>query len=206
MPKLTISERAQLKEVCKETLIRKFTQKEAHIYVNSKLQGFNISFDYVQKVRNQISKNTKEELLHLEKDQYILIQSLFFDRKDELEHMQKVCWSIIEKNQSNADIQIKTIEQLHIISDKLTHLYHSLPYHVEFGARRHFYIDKEVDGGAILTPEQQRYLDNSREAGYRMQYEKDFAAMKKKHPTLSDDEIDSLMEEQEQKEEEIQKA
>ena len=206
MSKLTISERAQLKEACKETLIRKFTQKEAHIYVNSKLQGFNISFDYVQKVRNQISKNTKEELLHLEKDQYALIQSLFFDRKDELEHMQKVCWSIIEKNQSNADIQIKTIEQLHIISDKLTHLYHSLPYHVEFGARRHFYIDKEGDGGAILTPEQQRYLDNSREAIYRMQYEKDFAEMKKKHPTMSDDEIDSLIEEQEQIEEEIQKA
>jgi len=69
-------ERAQLKEVCKETLIRKFTQKEAHIYVNSNLQGFNISFDYVQKVRNQISKNTKEELLHLEKDQYALIRSI----------------------------------------------------------------------------------------------------------------------------------
>ena len=205
MSKLTISERTQLKEVCKETLIRKFTQKEAHIYVNSKLQGFNISFDYVQKVRNQISKNTKEELLRLEKDQYALIQSLFFDRKDELEHIQKVCWSIIEKNQSNADIQIKTIEQLHIISDKLTHLYHSLPYHVEFGARRHFFIDKEI--GAILTPEQQRYLDNCREAGYRMQYEKDFAEMKKKHPTLSDDEIDSLMEEQEQEqEEEIQEV
>ena len=206
MSKLTISERAQLKEVCKESLIRKFTQKEAHIYVNSKLQGFNISFDYVQKVRNQISRNTKEELLQLEKDQYALIQSLFFDRKDELEHMQKVCWSIIEKNQSNADIQIKTIEQLHIISDKLTQLYHSLPYHVEFGARRYFYIDKEI--GAIFTPEQQRYLDNSREAGYLMQYEKDFAEMKKKNPMLSDDEIDSLMEEQEEQkeEEEIQKA
>jgi hypothetical protein len=119
--------------------------------------------------------------------------------------MQKVCWSIIEKNQSNADIQIKTIEQLHIISDKLTNLYHSLPYHVEFGARRHFYIDKEVDG-AILTPEQQRHLDNSIEAVYRMQYEKDFADMKKKHPTMSDDEIDLLIEEQEQVEEEIQKA
>jgi hypothetical protein len=82
-----------------------------------------------------------------------------------------------------------------------------LPYHVEFGARRHFFIDKEVDGGAILTPEQQRYLDNCREAGYSMQYEKDFAEMKKKHPTLSDDEIDSLMEEQEQEqEEEIQEV
>jgi hypothetical protein len=80
MSKLTISERVQLKEACKETLIRKFTQKEAHIYVNSKLEGFNISFDYVQKVRNQISKNTKEELLRLEKDQYALVQSLFFER------------------------------------------------------------------------------------------------------------------------------
>jgi hypothetical protein len=149
-------------------------------------------------------RNTKEELLHLEKDQYALIQSLFFDRKDELEHMQKVCWSIIEKNQSNADIQIKTIEQLHMISDKLTHLYHSLPLHVEFGARRHFFIDKEI--GAIFTPEQQRYLDNRIEAIYRMQYEKNFAEMKKKHSTMSDDQIDSLIEEQEQKEEEIQKA
>ena len=128
---------------------------------------------------------------------------MFFDRKDELEYMQKVCWSIIEKNQSNADIQIKTIEQLHIISDKLTNLYHSFTLHVEFGARRHFYIDKEC--GAILTPEQ-HHLDNSIEAIYRVQYEKDFAEMKKKHPTMSDDEIDSLIEEQEQKEEEIQKT
>ena len=128
MSKLTIAERAQLKEVCKETLIRKFTQKEAHIHVNWKLQGFNISFDYVQKVRNQIAKNAKEELLRLEKDQYALIQSLFFDRKDELEHMQKVCWSIIEKNQSNADIQIRTLEQLHTISDKLTQLYNSFRF------------------------------------------------------------------------------
>jgi hypothetical protein len=79
-----------------------------------------------------------------------------------------------------------------------------LPYHVEFGARRHFYIDKEI--GAIFTPEQQRYLDDGREAGYRMQYEKEFAEMKKKHLTLSDDEMDSLMEEQEHEEEEIQKA
>jgi len=108
-----------------------------------------------------------------------------------------------QHNQSNADIQIKTIEQLHIISDKLNHLYHSLPYHVEFGARRHFFIDKEV--GAIFTPEQQRHLDKSIEAIYRMQYEKDFAEMKKKHPTMSNDEIDSLIEEQEQKEEEIAK-
>ena len=80
-----------------------------------------------------------------------------------------------------------------------------MPYHVEFGARRHFFIDKEV--GAILTPEQERYLENSREAVYRMQYEKDFAEMKKKYPTLSDDEIDSLMEEHvQEKEEEKQKA
>jgi hypothetical protein len=80
MSKLTIPQRKELKDLCKETLIRKLSQKESHAFVNSKLDGFNISYDYVQKVRNEISKNAKEELLHLERDQYALIQSLFFDR------------------------------------------------------------------------------------------------------------------------------
>ena len=120
-----------------------------------------------QKVRNQISKNTKEELLRLEKDQYALIQSLFFDRKDELEHIQKVCWSIIEKNQSNADIQIKVIEQLHIISDKLTYLYHSLPYHVEFGLDDISTLIKKLMVVQSSHLSNKHYLDNSREADYR---------------------------------------
>ena len=59
MPKLTISERVQLKEVCKETLIRKFTQKEAHIYVNSKLQDFNISFDYAKGKKPDIKEHQR---------------------------------------------------------------------------------------------------------------------------------------------------
>jgi hypothetical protein len=195
-----------LQEICKETLIKKLSQKEAHIFVNSKLEFTNISFDYVQKVRNEVSKNAKEQLVHLEKDQYALIQSLFFDRKDQLEQMQKVLWSIIdnnnnEKNQQQqqlnnhpSDIQIKAIEQLHIVSDRLVQLYHSLPYEVEFGARRHFYIDKEKDAG-ILTPEQQQRLDKFEEASYHIQYKKDFAKMKKKYPMLSDDEIDEKIEE-----------
>ena len=70
MSKLTILQRKELKELCKETIIRKLSQKESHAFVNSKLEGFNISYDYVQKVRNEISRNAKEELLHLEKDQY----------------------------------------------------------------------------------------------------------------------------------------
>jgi hypothetical protein len=73
MSKLTIPQRRELKELCKETLIRKLSQKESYAFINSKLEGFEISFDYVQKVRNEISKNAKEQLLHLEKDQYALI-------------------------------------------------------------------------------------------------------------------------------------
>jgi hypothetical protein len=199
MSKLTIQQRKQLQEICKETLIKKLSQKEAHTYVNNSKLGFEISFDYVQKVRNEVSKNAKEQLLHLEKDQYALIQSLFFDRKDELEQMQKVLWSIIDNNNNNKqlntpDIQIKAIEQLHIVSDRLVHLYHSLPYEVEFGARRHFYIDKEKDAG-ILTPEQQQRLDKFKEASYHIQYKKDFAEMRKKYPMLLDDEIDEKIEE-----------
>jgi hypothetical protein len=140
--------------------------------------------------------------LHLEKDQYALIQSVFFNRKDELEQMQKVLWSIIdnnnkegggEKNLAAVDNKIKAIEQLLIISDKLYSLYRSLPFEIQFGAKRHFYIHKE-DGGTILTPEQQQHIDRFNEELYNIQYKKDFAEMKKKYPTLSDDEINEKIE------------
>ena len=197
MSKLTIQQRKQLQEICKETLIKKLSQKEAHIYVNTKL-SFEISFDYVEQVRSQLSRSAKEQLLRLEKDQYALIQSLFFDRKDELEQMQKVLWSIIDNNNkeeknlsATTDNQIKAIEQLHIISDKLRHLYYSLPLDVEFGARRHFFINND----RILTEEQQRKLDSMQESLYRVQYKNDFAEMKTKYPMLSDYEIDEKIEE-----------
>jgi hypothetical protein len=202
MSKLTIQQRKQLQEICKETLIKRLSQKEAHTYVNTKL-SFEISFDYVQQVRSQLSRSAREQLLRLEKDQYALIQSLFFDRRDELEQMQKVLWSIIDNNNNKeenknpaaiaADNQIKAIEQLHIISDKLRHLYHTLPFEVEFGARRHFYIHNH---GGILTPEQQERIDKFNEALYEDQYKKDFAEMRKKYPMLSDDEINEKLEEE----------
>jgi hypothetical protein len=126
-----------------------------------------------------VTNKQKIQLVHLEKDQYALIQSLFFDRKDELEQMQKVLWSIVdnEKNQLNPDIQVKAIEQLHIVSDKLVHLYHSLSSEVEFGVRRHFFINND----RILTEEQQRKLDSMQESLYRVQYKNDFAEMKKSY-------------------------
>lgn len=40
----------------------------------------------------------------------MLIQSLFLDRKDELQEMQKVLWHIVDINKTNADIQIKARE------------------------------------------------------------------------------------------------
>jgi hypothetical protein len=204
MSKLTIQQRKQLQEICKETLIKKLSQKEAHTYVNTKLNGsFEISFDYVQQVRSQLSKNAKEQLLHLEKDRYALIQSLFFDRKDQLEQMQKVLWSIIDNNNNSnkeeeknlADNQIKAIEQLHIVSDKLVHLYHTLPFEIEFGARKHFHIHND---GGIFTPEQQERIDKFNEANWLVQYKKDFAEMKKKYPELSDEQINEKLEEEEE--------
>ena len=83
MYKLTNTERKTFKELCKETIIRKLSQRESHAFVNSKLEQSGIapvSFDYVQKTRSEVGKSAKEELLHLEKDQYALVQSLFFDR------------------------------------------------------------------------------------------------------------------------------
>src|SRR6266496_3859700 len=117
MSKLTITQRKQLRELCKEALIMKLSQRDSFEFVNKKLQGyFNVSIDYVQTVRSEISKSAKSELLNLQKDRYALIQSLLFDRKDELEQMQKVLWKIVDSNKDNPEIQIKAIEKLEDLS------------------------------------------------------------------------------------------
>jgi hypothetical protein len=94
---------------------------------NSKKLGFELSFDYVQSLRSEIGRSTRSELLTLEKDHYVLIQSLFLDRKDELQEMQKVLWHIVDISKTNADIQIKATEKLQDLTMILVGLYHTLP-------------------------------------------------------------------------------
>lgn len=205
MSKLTITQRKQLKDLCKETLIRKLSQKEAHVFVNSKLEGlgFDISFDYVQQLRSEISKSAKEELLTLHKDRYVLIQSLFFDRKDELIEMQKVLWHIVESSKLNPEIQIKAIEKLQGLTIALTELYHSLPSKVSFSLEPRPYIDSHnikdiidnnIDLKALMTPleleERTRRIDYNREIEAQAEYNREFAELKKNNPTWSNQRID----------------
>ncbi|MFL6401518.1 MAG: hypothetical protein ACJ71P_09710 [Nitrososphaeraceae archaeon] len=66
-------------------------------------------------------------MLTVTKDHYALIQSVFLDRKDELQEMQKVLWHIVDINKTNADIQIKATEKLQDLTMILVGLYHTLP-------------------------------------------------------------------------------
>jgi hypothetical protein len=197
MSKLTTEQRKELKDACKETLIRKLSQKEAHAYVNSKL-GFGISFDYVQSLRSEIGRSAKLELLTLQKDHYVLIQSLFFDRKDELEQMQKVLWSIIEKNQLNPEVQIKAIDKLSELTMILTELYHSLPHKVSFGLEQRPYIDRynfkdithyNIDSKSLMTRDELLELDRREQITADAEYGKLFEEIKQKNPTWSNERI-----------------
>jgi hypothetical protein len=84
----------------------------------------------------------------------------------------------------------------------LGEIYHSLPHKVEFGTRRHFYIH---DVG-VFNPQQQEEYDRMLEAQSAAEYEREFAALKKKNPEFTDQEIeDKLLYEEEELEEEIRK-
>jgi hypothetical protein len=88
--------------------------------------GFELSFHYVQSLRSEIGRSARSELLTLQKDHYALIHSLFFDRKDELQEMQKMLWYRVDTNKANADIQIKAMEKLQDLTMILVGLYHTL--------------------------------------------------------------------------------
>lgn len=104
--------------------------------------------------------------------------------------MQGVLWRIIENNPKDVDTVSKAIEKLQIISDRLFNLYHILPYHVEFGAKRHFHINRHDE---IFTREQEQELDRNMN-DYQVFYEKKFKKLQKQHPNLTEDEVDELIE------------
>jgi hypothetical protein len=201
LSKLTIPQRKELKDLCQETLIRKLSQKESFEFVSKKLKSaglvFDISFDYVQQLRSEIGKSAKSELLTLQKDRYALIQSLFFDRKDELIEMQRVLWQIVESNKLNPEIQIKAIDKLQDLNMALAELYHSLPSTVSFGAKPWKFVydgDNSLHFGEPYNEDYQeaaRRLDYRREIEAQAEYDREFAELKKNNPTWSDQRIGS---------------
>lgn len=65
--------------------------------------------------------------MNLRKDIDLYINSLFFDRIDELRYMQRVLHEVIETNADDGEIQIKAVTQLQTITNQLNQYFIQLP-------------------------------------------------------------------------------
>jgi hypothetical protein len=89
--------------------------------------GVDIGVDYIWHLRGDIKRDRKQTFEELRKDRYLFLNSIFFDRVEELRYMQKVLHQVIETNEDDGDIQIKAVVQLQSITNQLERYYMALP-------------------------------------------------------------------------------
>jgi hypothetical protein len=126
MSKLTIPQKQQLKDLVIDAMVKRLTPLEMQNEVQDKMQ-ITISQDYLRHVKLSIKKDRKQTFEELRKDRYLFINSIFFDRVEELRYMQKVLHQVIETNEDDGDIQIKAVVQLQSITNQLESYYMALP-------------------------------------------------------------------------------
>ncbi len=126
MSKLTILQKQQLKDLVIDATVRRLTNLEMANYIQDKMQ-ITISQDYLKHMKSSIRKDTKQTFTNLRKDIDLYINSIFFDRVEELRYMQKILHEVIETNADNGEIQIKAVAQLQSITNQLENYYMALP-------------------------------------------------------------------------------
>ena len=127
MSKLTSTQKEQLKRIILDTVLQRLTMAETQAHVKNKL-GVEISIDYLNHIKTELKQDSQKELNHLRKNRFSYMNHLFFERADELKNMQHKLWEIITSNQEDKpDIAIKSISELHKLSNSLCQMYEMLP-------------------------------------------------------------------------------
>jgi hypothetical protein len=127
MSKLTTVQKEQLKRIILDSILQRLTALETQSYVKDKL-GVEISIDHLRHVRMDLRQDSKKEIDHLRKDRFAYMNHLFFERAEELKAMQRKLWEIIKDNQEdNPDAVIRSIGELHKLSNSLSSMYEMLP-------------------------------------------------------------------------------
>jgi outer membrane PBP1 activator LpoA protein len=125
LSKLNTSQKQQLKDLVIDPTLRRLTSLKMARYVQDKMQ-ITISQDYLKHVKSSIRKDTKQTFTNLRKDIDLYINSIFFDRVEELRHMQKILHEVIDTNADNGEIQIKAVAQLQSITNELGNLFYGV--------------------------------------------------------------------------------
>jgi hypothetical protein len=147
MSKWTNEQKQEIKQLVIETIVKRLTAVESQQYISQKLK-IQISLDYLNHLKASLKTDMKKDLLSLQKDKYLFVESTFVDRKHELEALQKMLHNIVANNADKPDVQVNAIARLHEISVSLGGLYDILP--IIGGVNpRSLVIEEEVEKGKI---------------------------------------------------------
>jgi hypothetical protein len=127
MSKLKQQQREQLKRIILDSILQRLTTAETQTHVKDKL-GVEISIDYLNHVKMELRQDSQKELNHLRNNRLSYMNHLFFERIDEVKNMQRKLWEIITSNQEEKpDVAIRSISELHKLSQSLCQMYEMLP-------------------------------------------------------------------------------
>ena len=129
--KFTESQREVFKRLVLDCILQRLTTDESLDYINTKLKAkydIEIGPDYVKHIKMELRQDSQKELSHLRKNRLSYMNHLFFERIDEVKNMQRKLWEIITSNQEEKpDVAIRSISELHKLSQSLCQMYEMLP-------------------------------------------------------------------------------
>jgi hypothetical protein len=132
MKKFTNLQKEVFKRLVLDCILQRLTTEEALEYINPKLKAkydIEIGGDYFRHVKMDLRRDSQKELDHLRKNRLSYMNQLFIERADEIKAMQRKLWEIITYNQEDKpDVAIRSISELHKISQSLSQMYEMLPF------------------------------------------------------------------------------
>jgi hypothetical protein len=145
MSKLSQAQKEQLKQCVIDCSIRRLTAVETQQYIHDKMNGLDITIDYLRHLKSDLKKDSEKELNLYQKDRFAYLNSIFFDRVEELKFMQKTLHEVIE-NEGDSETKIKAVNQLQSITSQLARYYGQLPQIASFGATAGLFPSLSVVG------------------------------------------------------------
>jgi hypothetical protein len=119
------------KRLVLDCILQRLTTEESLDYINTKLKGkydVEIGSDFFRHIKMELKQDSRRELDHLRKNRFAYMNHLFFERVDEIKNMQRKLWQIITDNVADKpDVAIRSIAELHKLSNSLCQVYEMLP-------------------------------------------------------------------------------
>jgi hypothetical protein len=129
--KFNDSQKEVFKRLVLDCILQRLTTEESLDYINTKLKAkydIEIGRDYIKHIKMELRQDSQKELSHLRKNRLSYMNHLFFERIDEVKNMQRKLWEIITSNQEEKpDVAIRSISELHKLSQSLCQMYEMLP-------------------------------------------------------------------------------